>query len=375
MSFQKFSGALVAGLVAVALLSGCAGKKDPTFEAADYQKDKAAVTAKYVTVVNPKALAKATKKSKKVFIPLFQVEFINQSSAASSSYSFASNGGSSSVNVTYKLTGVDTAAFSTLVDKLYADFTADLTAAGYEVVDKNTLVTTPQYQQLKTRGEASNPVELASRTEGTNKALVVAPSGMGVVYFSTFSQPPSTVKTLWKALKGDLPEASAAALADSLQASPVLVQMVVGFASLKDSHAKGSGNSSVSAEYRFAVAAVHSKIAIFGDDAISHSGKNKNRWNINATQGSVAQLSKPVFGANGWVIGRRDITSTGSKVAEGVGNAIGILAAAAGGGGGAHTSKTRIYALDADPVKYGELARDNLGYTQEMLLYGLTHPK
>lgn len=374
MSFKKSAGVVASGLFAIAFLVGCGAKKDPTFESAEYKKDKAAVTARYVQVVNPKAAVKATKQNKKVFIPLFQVEFINQSSASSSSYAFASGGGSSSVKVTYKLQGVDTAAFVSLVNKLYGDFVADLSASGYDVISKETLAATPQYQQLMSRGEASNPIELASRTEGANKALVVAPTGMGVVYFGTFSQPPSTVKTLWKALKGDLPEASAAALADSLQAQPVLVQMVVGFASLKDDHVKGSGNSSVSAEYRFTVAAVHSKIALLGEDAIYKSGKNKNRWNINATAGGVAQLSKPVFGANGWVIGRRDITSTGTKVAEGIGNALSILAAASGGGS-ASQSKTKVYALDVNPEIYADRARENLAYTQEMLLYGLTHPK
>jgi len=104
------------------------------------------------------------------------------------------------------------------------------------------------------------------------------------------------------------------------------------------------------------------------------NGKNKNRWSLNATSGSIAQLSKPVFGANGWVIGRRDVTSTGTKVAEGIGNALSILAAASGGGS-ASQSKTKVYALDVDPVIYTDRARENLGFTQEMLLYGLTHPK
>ena len=374
MSIKFSAKVLPAALISVLFLIGCAGKKDPTFESAEYKKDKAAVTARYVQVLNPKAAIKAAKASKKVFVPLFQVEFINQSSASSSSYSVGSGSGSSSVNVTYKLTGVDTAAFTALVDKLYADFTADLTAEGYEVISKETILSTPQYQQLKERGETSNPIELASRLEGKNKALVVAPTGMGVVYFGSFSPPPSAVKTIWKAFTGDLPEAPAAALADSLQASPILVQMVVGFASLSDDHVKGSGNSSVSAEYRFTVAAVHSKIAFLGDNALMKNGKNKGRWSLNATAGSIAQLSKPVFGANGWVIGRRDITSTGSKVAEGVGNALGMLAAAAGGGS-SHSAKSRIYALDADPVKYADRARENLGFTQEMLLYGLAHAK
>lgn len=374
MSLKKTAGVVTTGLLAMAFLVGCGAKKDPTFESAEYKQDKAAVTARYVQVVNPKAITKATKTSKKVFIPLFQVEFINQSSASSSSYSIGSGGGSSSVKVTYKLSGIDTASFVTLVDKLYADFVADLTADGYEVVGKEALVATPQYQALKSRGEATNPIVLASRLEGNNKALVVAPTGMGVVYFGSFSPPPSTVKTLWKAFSGDLPEGPAAALSDSLQASAVLVQMVVGFASLKDDHVKGSGNSSVSAEYRFTIAAAHSRIALVGDNGMMKNGKNKNRWSLNATSGSIAQLSKPVFGANGWVIGRRDVTSTGTKVAEGIGNALSILAAASGGGS-ASQSKTKVYALDVDPVIYTDRARENLGFTQEMLLYGLTHPK
>lgn len=369
MQFKLLSGALLAA----SLLIGCGGgKKDPTFEAAEYKKDQALVTARYVASPDVKQAEKTVKetKGKRVFVPLFQVEFINHSSASSSSYSISS-GNSSKVSVTYKLSGVDTASFTAIVDKLYGDFVAALKASGYEVVGKEELLATPQYRELMKRGEKSNPIELASRLEGKNKALVVAPTGMGVVYFTTFAMPPSTVKTLWKALSGDTPEAMAAALADSLKATPVLAQYVVGFASLADTKVKGSGNSSVSAEYRFTVAGGHSKIAFVGEKGLLKGGKNKNRWGLNGANGT-AQLSKPIFGSNGWVVGRRDVTSTGTKLAEGVGNALSILAAASGAGS-TSSSKTKVYALDVNQDAYVERARDNLAYAQEMLLYGLTH--
>ena len=44
------------------------------------------------------------------------------------------------------------------------------------------------------------------------------------------------------------------------------------------------------------------------------------------------------------------------------------MLAAASNGGSSSSSKTRIYALDADKDKYLSLARDNLGYANEMLL-------
>jgi hypothetical protein len=368
MQFKILTGAVIAA----ALLVGCGGgKKDPTFESGEFKNDKKAVTARYVASPNPKMTVKAATEKKKVFIPLFQVEFINASSASSSSYSYNKDA-SSSVKVTYKLEGVDTAAFIHVVNTLYDNFEKQLKAAGYEVVPKDQLVATPQYQQLKARGEKSNPIQLASRLEGNNTALIVAPSGMGVTYFATFSPPPSALKTVWKALKGDLPEASAAQLADSLDATPVLAQFVVGFASLADTKVKGSGNSSVSAEYRFTIAAAHTRMAFVNEKSVMKNGKNKNRWSLNAHTGGVAQLSKPVFGSNGWVVGRRDVTSTGTKVAEGIGNALSILAAASAGGSTSST-KTKVYALDVNQEAYVERAQDNLGYASEMLLYGITH--
>ena len=374
MRSKFFAGAFsTAALLAAFLLVGCAGKvKDPTFESGEYKKDKAAVTARYVASYNAKQAEKTMKevKGKRVFVPLFQVEFINQSSASSSSYSISS-GNSSKVSVTYQLAGVDTSSFVAIVDKLYADFVAELKVAGYDVVDKDELLATPQYKELTRRGEKSNPIALASRLEGGNRALVVAPSRMGVVYFTTFALPPSTVKTVWKALSGDTPDAMATALADSLKATPVLAQYVVGFTSLKDDHAKGSGTSSVSAEYKFTIAAAHSKIAFVGEKGLQKSGKNKNRWGLNGINGS-AQLSKPIFGSDGWVVGRRDVTSTGTKVAEGIGNALGALAAMSTGGSSS-SSKTKVYALDVDQKAYVARAQENLAYTQEMLLYGLTH--
>ena len=370
MQFKLITGAVLAA----SLLIGCGGgKKDSTFESAEYKKDKAIVTSRYVASMDPKTAEKVVKESngRRVFVPLFQVEFINQSSASSSSYSISS-GNSSKVSVTYQLVGVDTASFIAIVDKLYADFVAELKASGYNVVSKEELLATPQYKELMKRGEKSNPISLASRLEGGNRALVVAPTGMGVVYFGTFAAPPSVTKTLWKALSGDLPEAMATALADSLNAVPVFAQYVVGFASLSDQHVKGSGNSSVSAEYRFTIAGGHSKIAFANERGQMKGGKNKNRWGLNGVNAS-AQLSKPVFGSNGWVVGRRDVTSTGTKIAEGLGNALGALAAMSGGCGSSSSSKTKVYALDVNQEAYVARAQENLAYTQEMLLYGLTH--
>ena len=371
MQFKILSGVVLAA----ALLIGCGGgKKDPTFESSEFKSNKGTVTSRYVASYDAKQAVKTMKevKGKRVFVPLFQVEFVNQSSASSSSYSISS-GNSSSVKVTYKLMGVDTASYIAIVDKLYADFVTELQAAGYDVVSKEELLATPQYQALKQRGEKSNPIDLASRLEGGNRALVVAPTGMGVAYFPTFAQPPSVTKTLWKALSGDLPDAMAAALADSLKATPVLAQYVVGFASLSDTKVKGSGNTGVSAEYRFTIAAAHSKVAFVGEKGMVKSAKNKSRWSLNGINGS-AQLSKPVFGSNGWVVGRRDITSTGTKLAEGLGSALSVLAAASGGGGGStNSSKTRVYALDVNQEAYVARAQENLAYAQQMLVYGITH--
>lgn len=361
-------------LVSAAFLAGCGGKppKDPTFEAAEYKTSKAAVTARYVGAQDLKTTEKVMKevKGKRVFVPLFQVEFIKTSGASSQSYS-VSSGNQSSVRVSYQLTGVDTASFVAIVNKLYADFVTELKNAGYDVVSKEELLATPQYQELITRGEKANPIELASRLEGGNSALVVAPTGMGVVYLNGFAMAPSVTKTLWQGITGSAPEAPVAQLADSLKAVPVFAQYVVGFVNLSDTKVKGSGTSSVSAQYRFTIAAAHSKVAFVGEKGLMKSIKNKSRWTLTGMNAS-AQLSRPIFGSNGWVTGTRDITSTGTKIIEGVGNTLSLLASAAAGGS-THRSKTTVYALDVDQAAYVERARDNLAYAQEMLVYGLTH--
>ncbi len=367
---------LLAGVfLAAALLIGCGGKaKDPTFESAEYKSSKAEVTSRYVASYDAKQAVKTMKevKGKRVFVPLFQVEFINSSSASSSSYSISS-GNSSSVKVSYKLTGVDTANFIAIVNNLYNEFVGELKTAGYDVISKEELLATPQYQQQMKLGEKSNPIQLASRLEGNNYALVVAPTGMGVVYFNGFAVAPSAVKTVWKALSGSMPDAMTAALADSLKATPVLAQYVVGFATLNDKHVKGSGNSQVSAAFNFTIAAAHSKVAFVGEKGIVKNGKNKNRWMLNGINGS-AQLSKPIFGSKGWATGTRDITSTGTKIGEGVGAALSTLAALSGSGGGStNSSKTRVYALDVNQDLYVARAQENLAYAQQMLVYGLTH--
>ncbi|MEO7427712.1 MAG: hypothetical protein ABI036_21190 [Fibrobacteria bacterium] len=348
-------------LSAAIVFGGCAKNGPPPFEADEFKADKEKVAKIYVKAEHPKALKKQPKQA---VIPLFQVEFINESSASSSSYSLAKEG-STSTNLSYTLMGVDTAAFTALVDSLYTDFAADLKAQGYEVMPKEAMLATPQYAELKAKAEPTNPTQQPSRLEGKNQAMVVAPTGMAVVYLNSFN-PKVSLKNMWSGMKGDLPEAPLARLVDSAKCVAVGVQMVVGFASLSDTHVKGSGNSSVNADFRFSIAPLHSEVMFAGDEAISKAS-NPSRWNFNAKDGTILRLQKPIFGSNGFATGTRDITSTGSKVAEGLGNALGVMAAMAGGGG-AHTSKTRKYALDVDKDKYVGLARENLGYARGLLL-------
>ena len=341
--------------------AGCAKKGPPLFEADEFKQDKLAVAQRYVKIEHPKALKK---QSKKAFVPLFQVEFVNQSNASSSSVVFG-DGNSSNLHVSYHLEGVDTASFVSLVDGLYSDFLGQLKSSGYEVISKEDMVKTPQYQELIGKAEKSNPLEVSSRLEGSNKALVVAPPGMAVFYINSFNPKPS-IKGFFAAFKGDLPEAPLARLTDSTQAVAVCVQMIVSFADLKDDHIRGSGTSSISTTYRFAVANMHTLIGFGGEESVSKSG-NPNRWNFRPNEGTVARIIKPIYGGSGFVTGKRDITSTGTKVAEGVANAFSMLAAASSGGSST-TSKTRIYALDVDKDKYIALAHDNIGYANDMLM-------
>ena len=348
--------------------SGCAKKGPPNFEADEFKKDKLAVAQRYVKVEHPKSISKQPKKA---FVPMFQVEFINQSSASSSSMNLSTTN-SSSVNVSYHLEGVDTASFTSLVDNLYSDFLGQLKTAGYDVMNKDDMTKTPQYQELITKAEKTNPIEMSSRQGGSNKAFVVAPSGMAIFYINNFNPKPS-IKGFWAALKGDLPESPLAHLVDSIQEVAVCVQMVVSFADLKDDHVSGSGNSSVSATYNFAIANMHTVMAFGGSESVSKSG-SASRWNFMPNSGTVFRITKPMYGGSGFVTGQRDITSTGSKVAEGLGNAFSMLAAASGGGS-SHTSKTRVYALDVDKDKYLGLARDNIGYATDMMVTMATNTK
>ena len=364
-----FTGALLAA----ALFTGCGGgaPKDPTFEADQFKSEKAAVTARYVGSQNPKAAAKVAKENKKVFIPVFQVEFINASGASSSSYSMTSSN-SSNVRLSYQLTGLDTASLATLVDNLYSDFVNELTASGYEVIPKEVVIATPQYQKLKAAAEPNNPTLVPGRMEGNSTALVFAPSGMSVAYLANFNPGPFDLKTIMKNAKRGSPDGYTLYLTDTLKATPIVVQLVVGFVGFQDTKVKGSGNSGVSSNFRFTIAGAHSKIGFFSEKNIKRDRKNNPQYFDFASTG-IAQLSKPVFGSAGWTLGTRDITSTGTKVMEGVANTLSILASAAGGGGGAHTSKSRVYALDVDKEAYLVRARENLGYAQSMLLYGITH--
>ncbi|EDY87732.1 hypothetical protein GP5015_1221 [gamma proteobacterium HTCC5015] len=90
----------------------------------------------------------------KVGVPGMTITFdkkAGQSAKATTGYGFKT-GPEANVHVNAKLDGVDTATFQSIVDKGYADFVAQLKAAGYEVVGRDVLKKSKEFNGLNAEG-------------------------------------------------------------------------------------------------------------------------------------------------------------------------------------------------------------------------------
>lgn len=123
----------------------------------------------YVATDSPKAVRGA----KRIAIPYFQVEFVQQSAASA----FSMGSGTSKLVVT--LTGVEKRQFASMADDFYDAVAADLTKAGLEVVPLETLRANPEFQKLASHGLKPSP----DRVEHfDNISDFYAPHGLQIYY-------------------------------------------------------------------------------------------------------------------------------------------------------------------------------------------------
>lgn len=278
---------------------------------------------------------------RRVGVPSFQVEFITSGSADSTAREIGKSG-SNYASSSYKLVGVAGPELQPLVDRMYADFTSQLVAAGYEVVPAETLRAAPAWRKMTAAGVPS-PME-----RGTG--LVLSPAGMPVV-----GTPPATGGGLlagFSALASVSQMISGAfelqELSNAYQATMLNVWMRVSIAEAANESAgflgRISGTASTSVKF----------VPMITEARVSAMTNNIN---------SFVETNRPLVIQGEAIREVRDTSSLAGNVAL---NVLKFAIAGAGGGGG--SAAVKEYEAVAEPVQFNDVLARNAGAVQAMLI-------
>lgn len=332
MSFRT-----LAAVVALALAFG-----QPAFAAEkpapiDLNSDARAGASSFVKISD----AALYKGIRRVGVPSFQIEFITSGSADSTAREIGKSGSNYSSS-TYKLVGVAGPQLQPLVDLMYADFTAQLVAAGYEVLPADTLRAAPAWRKMTAAGVPS-PMERGA-------GLVLSPTGMPLV-----GVPPATGGGLLAGFSGlasvgqmisgafELQE-----LSNSHQATMLNVWMRVSIAEAANESAGFLGRISgtASTSVKFAPMITEARISAMNN-------------NVN----SFVETNRPLVIQGEAIREVRDVSSVAGNIAL---NVLKFAIAGAGGGGG--SASVKEYEAVAEPAQFNDVLGRNASAVRAMLV-------
>lgn len=255
-----------------------------------------------------------------VVIGSFKVAFIDSKKEAEKAGS--GFGGKSSAEI--KLLGLNNQTMQQVTDAAYADFVAQLGAAGYQVADRSALTSDPEF--AKANKEASPMKEEASFFGSQNNVTYVAPSSIKDLYFFMGE----AGKTGGFGFSN--PSIAASQFADKNKLPVISVMYTVDFAG-----ADGSGGSFASTS----ALQVGQVISVTPGSGISLIGGSGGTFN--PTNGSV-KLGQAVHSGEKY----GEIVMTTSDTMKAVETAANVASALLGGG----TNQSRDFEIKADPAKY-----------------------
>ena len=301
--------------------------------------------ASMLEIANTNSLA--LKDIKRVAISSFQVEFVTKGAASASSYEIGKSG-RANTNVHITLVGLAQPDFQAITDQLHGEFVRDLAAMKIEVVPTELVLKAAAYQKMASSGKPS-PAE--TRTSNT-WSTVYAPAGLGVYGLgassTTFALVGgfSAMSDVLTTMTGNLD------LAKELDATLVVVRLVVNFVDMKSSNSswfgRSSGEAKVAWEFGPSVAAKSSFMSV-----------------TSQTDTVTMTLQAPLL-INGSAFKEvKDVSSIAANVG------LALLSAAIGKGG----SSTAIdKEAVADPEKYRAVVGAGLAAVREMFIERLRAP-
>ncbi|HEY1096640.1 MAG TPA: hypothetical protein VGF14_05315 [Alphaproteobacteria bacterium] len=321
--------------VAALLLAACVGGPSATDSITQGAERKGGLfgLAKNDSVIA--TTPEAFKGTNDVVIGAFSVGFLTQKTdSAKAGGGLLGNGMGGKSTAHSNLNGINDATLQSITDKAYDAFLKDLKAAGYNVVDRSTLLNNKDFAETK---DYESPYE--DTTGG------IFSRGTITKYFA-----PSSFNGKMKVFMGDIPALSggfafgnpmtaAATIAD--KGGPRIIHAVylVDFANAEGYGGWARTSSSIAVGQGLTVVPEGTKIGIIGGQAGTFSSKI-----------GVVALGQPVTSDKPFA-DVTDATTGTDKTMQGVANVIGVL-------GGVGTNATRNYEFAARPADYTAAAND-----------------
>lgn len=258
---------------------------------------------------------------KRVAITNFRVEFAMSNTGKSSS----SFNGVTMTRSDITLTGVSDDDRKDIADQLYAHFVKDLTESGFEVVPYDEVKANTSYQSL---GPVLKDTQDPVGTQG-GKSIFIGPRGMPI-YMSNDDKHLS-LGTALGGFSTTQPQNIEPRIAESLNAAVLRVTMAVDFAEFKTRGGMFASQSAVKGNIGLAMLPELTQILV----VLPQGGRSR-----------IALDTGVALQSNALTV--QETTTKGSKVAQGLGNALVMLS-----GKGATQSLKKFEAV-ADPKAYAE---------------------
>ncbi|MEK6725826.1 MAG: hypothetical protein AABY54_04640 [Deltaproteobacteria bacterium] len=351
------------------ILSGCGGmtKPDPKFDPSQSAASQAVQFIDARNTKNNKNLDKIAITSCNVL-----VGEMTSASAETGVGAFAPSSESkgrvdAKVSSFYYLRGISDEQLQQLAEDLCLQAEQGIKASGRAIVPASELASNEHFLKMHEGGKDS-PFEFTPPGSKA-KYKVLAPKGQKV-FNPAYVGTGKALSMAFSQASGNSPLMHEGRLIDSLKADAAHVDIMVDFARLEGSsdgmqkHASRD-TASVKGEVRLAV---RGQVMFVANESMKcwkapFSGKQECMTN---GKNPEFLLKYPIIAQKDFVKEIKDETSTGDKVAGGITQAVGMMAAM-GGGRGSSASITRTGVV-VDPVQYTALTKNAFGHFLEMAM-------
>ena len=265
---------------------------------------------------------------RKVIIPFFQIQFVQDAQAN------ATAGGGAHSKTSVHLEGPTPAQMQAITDEVYAGFVADLKAAGLEVVSAEEARSFSAYTDIMNASKPSG--QSVKGLNGVN-SLFYAPTGMNFYFLPTMLPELAGGGSMTAVGNAQIVRREAELMNQS-GAAVAGFRAVVDFATLSASDRKGlrvfSRTAKTAAEFGLVIKPVATQVFLITPEAKATMIDPQSRMRL--------ELQAPLILDSAAILSTDENSTAGQKRGEAIGNAIGFLA-------GTGMSKSKSFAVEVDP--------------------------